>query len=289
MWSAGDAASRTWRSKTGAGSVSVSAPYWPNTSRLIAPTRPAHSAKHFGDRAIVAGEVELVAQPVEVRRKCLRGSHSGRRRSPAAIPAATASNSAPDHPGTRADGALGGAPDSRVPDCRTATPSSPVCCDRPRAGRLRHRRDLRRASPPGAGRGGVDGVGQFGVGVHQQQGQQVVAAGDVAVHRRGHHAEVAGDGPQRQAGRPFGDQLPPARLDDLRLDPVPGVLSLAHRPSVAQKRALLLHFSRACGNVLNREHCSQIKGETDVTTATTNRISSPRPATPSSAGSPKPA
>ena len=65
--------------------------------------------------------------------------------------------------------------------------------DGPGTGGMRNGRDL--VAPPVAGAGacGVDGVGQFGVCVHQQQRQQVVAAGDVAVYRRGHHAEVARD------------------------------------------------------------------------------------------------
>jgi hypothetical protein len=111
-----------------------------------------------------------------------------------------------------------------------------------------HREDLLVPFPVGHACG-VDGVGQFGVGVDQQHGQQLVAARDVAVHRRGHHAEVAGDRAHGEPGGAVGRELAACQLDDPSLDAIPRILPLAHRRSVAHVRALLLQSSARRGTL----------------------------------------
>src|SRR5262249_49748556 len=74
------------------------------------------------------------------------------------------------------------------------------------------------------------------------QGEQVVAAGHVAVDRGRHHVQFAGDRPQRESRRAVDREVTAADLDDLRLDSVAGVLTLAHSPSVAQIESTALAF-----------------------------------------------
>jgi hypothetical protein len=83
-------------------------------------------------------------------------------------------------------------------------------------------------APSRTATGAVHGIGQLGVGVDQQQRQQVVAIGDVPIHRRRHHAQVARHRAKRQGRRALGGQVPAPDLEDLRFDAVPGLLTLAH-------------------------------------------------------------
>ena len=92
--------------------------------------------------------------------------------------------------------------------------------DRPRRARPgRRRRSARPASAAGRRRRRLlDGRAEGVVGLDDQQRQQLVAAGDVAVHRRRHHAELAGHGAQRQRGGAVGRQLVAPGAHDLRRD-----------------------------------------------------------------------
>ena len=97
--------------------------------------------------------------------------------------------------------------------------------------------------------GPVHAVGEVCIGVHEQQGQQLVAAGHVPIHSRGHHAQVARYRAQGQPGRPVLDQLTPPKAHNFRLELFPGVLALAHTASVAHPRSLLLYLAQGCGTL----------------------------------------
>src|ERR1700733_9778025 len=76
----------------------------------------------------------------------------------------------------------------------------------------------RQPPDPGPRAGRDRGLGDLPhgvVGVDDQRGQQVVAAREVAVQRRGHHAELARDCAQRQSLRARLGQLPAGLLRDL--------------------------------------------------------------------------
>lgn len=94
----------------------------------------------------------------------------------------------------------------------------------------------------------VDGVGEFGVAVDDEEGEQFVAARDVAVHRRGDDAEVAGDGAQRQGGGAVGGEMFAADPQDVghRLLPGAGAGGSGH----------VVHLARFASTVNKSEHCS---------------------------------
>jgi hypothetical protein len=99
------------------------------------------------------------------------------------------------HPGAGQDGAFGR---GVITGHRTAVEQRPPrrLVDRPLPGCAAH---AEQAVAGGRDRDGaclVDGTGELGVRVDQQQGEQVVAARDIAVHGGRHHAEVASDGAQ---------------------------------------------------------------------------------------------
>src|SRR3569833_2761698 len=65
------------------------------------------------------------------------------------------------------------------------------------------------------GRGLLHRLAHVVVAIDDQGGEQVVAAGVVAVDRRGDHAHLAGDRPQGQPGRAIAGQMPAGDLGDL--------------------------------------------------------------------------
>ena len=95
----------------------------------------------------------------------------------------------------------------------------------------------------------VHGVGQIGIGVDEQQGQQLITTGDVPVHSRGHHAQVASYRAQGQPSCTLIDQLTPTEIDDFFLELLPGVLAFAHAASLAHPRSLLLYLAQGCGTL----------------------------------------
>ena len=137
-----------------------------------------------------------------------------------------------------------------------------------RGGRRRRRPASRRRL-----RGLADGV----VGVDDEGGQQVVAAGEVAVERGGDHAQLAGDGAQRELGGAFGGELSARLLLDGRGDldpgPCPGALialmgqcatiGACTRTRAATKTRALLLLMRAplVHTDLKREQCSRKESE----------------------------
>ena len=129
--------------------------------------------------------------------------------------------------------------------------------------------------------GPVHGVGQVGIGVDEQQGQQLVAAGHVPVHGRGHHAQVAGYRTHRQPGGAAIHQLTATEFDDARLDLLPRFLAFAHAASLTQPRSLLLLFGEGCGSVTTRESTAleSLKEDARWPRATKNRIGRPEPPT----------
>ncbi len=88
-------------------------------------------------------------------------------------------------------------------------------------------------------RRGTDGV----VGVDDERGQQVIAAGEVAVHRRRGHAERPGDRPQGEVGAVLCELCTGLPLDVLGeggSGPCPGRrggADGAHSPSVVQNES----------------------------------------------------
>ena len=77
------------------------------------------------------------------------------------------------------------------------------------------RRGEQPVGPALVGRGlhrGLDGIRLGTVGVDEQQGEQLVAVGDVAVDRRRHHAEVTGHRAQAQPGGAVLGEVLPADL-----------------------------------------------------------------------------
>jgi hypothetical protein len=71
------------------------------------------------------------------------------------------------------------------------------------------------AGLPGLGLGALGRVAEGVVGVDDEGGQQVVATREVAVDRRGDHAEVARHGAQRQGRRADFAELAAGRVLDL--------------------------------------------------------------------------
>ena len=63
------------------------------------------------------------------------------------------------------------------------------------------------------------------VGLDDEDGQQLVATGEVAVHARRHHADRSGDRPQGQAGRTDLGELAPSLRRDLGGDRLAGPCS----------------------------------------------------------------
>ena len=63
----------------------------------------------------------------------------------------------------------------------------------------------------------IDGAERV-VGGDDKPGQQLITARHVAVHRRGRHPELAGDGTQAEPGGPVGRQMPPGGGEDLAGD-----------------------------------------------------------------------
>ena len=130
---------------------------------------------------------------------------------------------------------------------------------------------------PGVGRVGAAGIGDglLGdltdgvVGLDDQQGQQRIAGGDVAVDRRRRHAEVTRDGAQAQRRGPLTLQSGACGGEQLGHDLGPrsvagaqGGRRLGHGRqcacSVAKLRALLLFSTDDCASIArSREHCSR--------------------------------
>ena len=99
----------------------------------------------------------------------------------------------------------------------------------------------------GLGTGALDRVGQFGVSIDEQQCQQLIAAGDVPVHGRGHHPQLTRDRAQGQPRCSLADQLVSAQFDDATFDAVAGLLAFAHGPSLTQTEITALALvSVAC-------------------------------------------
>ena len=104
--------------------------------------------------------------------------------------------------------------------------------------------------PPGGGRGAglLLGEGVLGglphrvVGVHDEGGQQVVPAGEVPVEGGRNHAQLAGDGAERELGGAVRRQLSPGLVLDGRGDfdacPCAGSLDGAHGSSLPVRRAV---------------------------------------------------
>ena len=160
-----------------------------------------------------------------------------------------------DHPGPRGGGDLGGGVITRH---RAAVQQRPAggFGQRPTTHRPRDHRHVGAPAVGGLLPGPFDAVGQVGVRVGEQHREQLVAPGDIAVHRRRHHAEVTGDGPDGQTGGALGRQLPAAQRDDLRLDALPRLLALAHPASVTQTENTALDFPATRWHSGFRERCS---------------------------------
>ena len=122
--------------------------------------------------------------------------------------------------------------------------------------------------------GGVDLVAQLAVGVDQKEGQEFVAALDIAVHGGGYDAKVPGDGAKGERSGTMQRQVLAAEPDDVRdgLGPGPFAGSLGlflgggcpgHEPSMTQRRAAVTNVSSALDlkstqvHPEYREHCSR--------------------------------
>ena len=89
------------------------------------------------------------------------------------------------------------------------------------------------------GVGALDGLADGVVSVDDQCRQQLVAAAEVPVDRRRHHAQVPGDGAQRERGGSLGRQTCPGDVGDLagdlRASPFPGRSVSRHAPTIAEQ------------------------------------------------------
>ena len=139
------------------------------------------------------------------------------------------------------------------------------------------------------------------VGVDDERGEQVVAAREVAVHRRGHHADLAGDGPQRQGRRALLGQVAAGDgldlLGELGPGPVPGgagaVGRRGHGRSVPdsessgnESRALLLTSGPRGPRWASESSALASHRRRDPPCSRARRRPPPAPATSSRAGSP---
>src|SRR5690625_2885681 len=93
---------------------------------------------------------------------------------------------------------------------------------------------------------GVHGVREVVEGVHEQQGQQLVAAGDVAIERRGDHPHLPGDLAQRQSGHALRLELGAGDLEDALHGLLPRLLAgrrsglSGHAPILARTESTAL-------------------------------------------------
>ena len=249
------------------GSANVSAPYCPNTSKLTQPNTAVRGAQRVNETVVAAehrrpGEqaasdervgrrdARLAPDPGEIARQPARAHRLVRQRDrpcdPGVLPHRDQTQG---HPGAGLGRALGR---RLVAGHRTAEEEGV----RRRLGqRPGPDRTADRAHPPGVV-GPVDrlerrvhGVAELVVAVHDQQGQQLVAAGDVAVDRGRDQPEVAGDGAQRQGRGAVRGQVLAADADDvthgLLAGPGAGRGSVRHRHSVAHQRAAVTKESSA--------------------------------------------
>src|SRR5882757_1494674 len=94
------------------------------------------------------------------------------------------------------------------------------------------------------------------VRVDDEGGQQVVPAGEVAVERRGDHAELTGDGPQGQSRGAFGQELAARLLLDggghFDSGPCPGSSDDAQGASVPSIGATTNNENTALAFVVSR-------------------------------------
>ena len=150
------------------------------------------------------------------------------------------------------------APGSRAPGCRRGGRTSPAR-QRPRPHRVPDGEEppaevLRRDRLHSR----VDRVAELVVPVHDQQRQQVVAAADVAVDRRGHDPEIACDGSHRQRGRSVGGEVAAPDPGDVRRGSGRGladeVWSVAMGSSCHKVRALDTNVSSALDIASRRAH-----------------------------------
>ena len=103
--------------------------------------------------------------------------------------------------------------------------------------------------PRGGALGGLaDGV----VGLDDERREQLVAAGEVPVDRRGRHAERPRDGPKRQVGADLGE-LPAGLAHDLLGDLGPGTCPGGGR-GAGDGHGCIMHGNESSGN--NHEQCS---------------------------------
>ena len=134
------------------------------------------------------------------------GRHDGRRRRCRRAPAwcAKPARSCPAAPRSRAPGSR------RAARTRAGWPTAHV------AHRAAGREEPLRAAWPRRGAAAASTSRAEGVvGLDDEERQQLVPAGHVAVDGRRHHADLAGHGAQRQTGGAVGRQLAPGRGQDL--------------------------------------------------------------------------
>ena len=105
---------------------------------------------------------------------------------------------------------------------------------------------------PRARCGALGGLTDGVVGLDDERREQLVAAGEVPVDRRGRHAESASDGPKGQVGAHL-RELPPGLAHDLL-----GDLGAGTRPGggrgAGNGHGCIVHGNESSGN--NHEQCS---------------------------------
>ena len=204
----------------------VPAPYWPNTSKLTAPKSDVHTRAPRASRA--SGTATSSSRRIASRAGRQRCGH--RSRTMPGKPAGPVRgiqnlHQADDHPRAGCRGPLRRQPGNPAPDCRTGDHSAPAH-GAPKRG---PRGPAQRTVPELCRGDGLDGrihrVPEIVVGIHEQEGQQLVTVPDVSVDGRGDHPQVTCDGAERECGGPMFRQVLTAQPDDVRDGLCPGPFS----------------------------------------------------------------
>ncbi len=230
------------RSNRSAGSLKVSGPYWPKSSKLTHPNiaaqaRTPRTTRSSGMSAPVSARTTAKSAASRLRDGWRRG---GGRERPGLVGGVVDPDESADHPRAGTGRPLGG----RVVAGHRAAEQQRIGRRFGQGPRPHGPADRDEPAPVGDAvhlrQGSVDGVAQLVVPVDHEQGEQVVAAAHVAVDGRGDHAEVACHGPHGQRRCAVGGEVLAADAGDVleRLGPRtgPGVSAGMARSCQKQER-----------------------------------------------------